>query len=205
MTESVLEQITPEVEPEEIPAPVSVVEEVIVTEDKEPEVDVIDVLEPRVENRVVTLTYAGASQNYVQKPLSYFRKMQFFELVGETIDLAIGSGDDGLTVNSLLGSGPTSVSDLAASDFADLDGFLSLASKIMRYAPDFLKDCYLIWLNVPKNERAWAREALDEIDDEEGIAVIETFIDQNWDAIERFFVELVPALARRVQARRQKD
>lgn len=173
-------------------------------EEKVEEVDVLHVLEPREEHRPCVLVYSGASRSYIQKPLSYFRKMEFFGVVGSTIDTAM-EGDDGLTVNALFGANtPTSVGDLSAADFGDLDSFMALVAKVAHYAPEFLKDCYVVWLDVPKSERAWAREALDYIDDDEGQEIIETFVDQNWEAIERFFNERLPALGQRVQARRKK-
>lgn len=215
---SILEQISPEPvsDKDADPAPEQVeVDQVqedqqsdspeleVQVDEKEEDVDVLNVLEPRSEHRPCTLVYGGATTSYTQRPLSYFKKMEFFGLVGSTIDKAM-EGDDGLTVNALFGTTPTSVGDLTSADFGDLDSFMALVAKVAHYAPDFLKECYLIWLDVPKKERAWAREALDLIDDDEGQEIIETFVDQNWEAIERFFTERLQALGQRVQARRKK-
>jgi hypothetical protein len=126
-------------------------------------------------------------------------------LVGRTLDEAM-SGEDGLTVNSIFGSDtPTTVGELSATDFGDLDSFLALAAKVANYAPEFLRDCYIIWLDVPKRERPWAREALENLDDDEGINIIEVFIDQNWKAIERFFTERIRDLANRVANQRKNN
>lgn len=185
---------------EDVAAPSAATEEIPI----ESQDDILDVLEPNAEPREVKLTYGGVEKSYLQAPLTYFRKMEFFGLVGRTLDYAM-EGEDGLTVNRLFDSNPTSVSDISAADFGDLDSFLSLVSKVAHYAPDFLKDCYVIWLNVPKAERPWAREALEDISDDEGEAIIVTFVDQNWEDIERFFVERLPAIARRVQRLRKKN
>lgn len=206
--QSTLEKISPEPVKDDDTAPepdIDQVEEVVedTTDEKVEEEDVLHILEPRSEHRPCVLVYAGASRSYVQKPLTYFRKMEFFGLVGATIDKAM-EGDDGLTVNALFGTTPTSVGDLTSADFGDLDSFMALVSKVAHYAPDFLKNCYVIWLDVPKAERAWAAEALDYIDDDEGQEIIETFVDQNWEALERFFTERLPALGRRVQNLRKK-
>jgi hypothetical protein len=166
--------------------------------------DVVHILEPRYEQAEVILRNNGHAQKYVQKPMSYFGKMEFMSLVGRTLDEAM-KGEDGLRVNSLFESTPSSVSDLNAGDFEDLDSFLGLVSKVARYAPDFLKDCYLIWLSVPKSQRVWAREALDNLGDDEGVEIIERFIDQNWEALEHFFTVQVSRVMRRVAERRKKD
>jgi hypothetical protein len=211
---SPLELITPEVAPDEPTAPETVEDDLSsdqdpvatepAAEEKKDEPDVLEVLEPSVEPVEVTLVHAGHERVYIQGPLSYFRKMEFFGLVGKTIDHAM-EGEDGLTVNSLFGSTPTSVGDLSMGDFADLDSFMSLVAKIAAYSEDFLKQCYLVWLNVPKTERSWAREALDSLSDDDGEEIIARFVDQNWEALERFFTERLPRLGKRVAARRKKD
>lgn len=176
-----------------------------VKEDEKTE-DILHIIEPRHEPVDIVLSHKGVSKTYRQKPLTYFRKMQFFQLVGRTLDEAM-RGDDGLNVNSIFSSGPQSVTDLAAEDFSDLNSFLNLVAKIAHYAPDFLKECYLVWLAVPaeKNERAWARDALDEIDEELGFEIIERFIDQNWEALEGFFTERVPSLLKRIGDHRKSS
>jgi hypothetical protein len=165
--------------------------------EKEEELDVLNVLEPNVEPREVTLRHAGHERVYVQKPLAYFRKMEFFGLLGKTIDEAM-EGDDGLRVNSLFGAVPTSVTEVT-----DLDGFLALVAKIASHAPDFLKEAYLLWLDVPKTERPWARDALDYVTDQEGEDILNTFIDQNWESLESFFGERAQRVLKRIQARRK--
>lgn len=177
-------------------APVAVEESL--PEEKVEEPDVLEVLEPSAEPREVTLDWAEHKRTYHQKPLAYFRKMEFFSLLGRTIDAAM-EGEDGLRVNTLLGSVPTSVSDIG-----DLDSFLNLVAKVASYAPDFLKESYILWLDVPKSERAWARDALDTIDDNEGEAILNTFIDQNWESLESFFGDRANRVAKRIQARRKR-
>lgn len=167
----------------------------------EPE-DVIHILEPRHDHAPVTLRHGGYTQTYTQKPLTYFGKMEFMSLVGKTLDEAM-KGEDGLRLNTLLDT--ANVTELNSGDFEDLDSFLALVSKVAAYAPDFLRDCYLIWLAVPKGQRVWAREALDNLEDEEGIQIIERFIDQNWEALESFFVVQIRRLIKRVAGHRKQD
>lgn len=206
------EKTQPEVNETELTETIQEVQEVQetskVTEVKEPKEsarepeDVLHILEPRYEHAVIALSFEGKDKDYIQKPLTLFGKMQFFQHVGRTLDEAM-KGENGLNVNSIFGADAT-VGELNAQDFGDLDSFLNLVSKIAGYAPDFLKECFLIWLRVPKGEREWAYNALDEIDDETGFEIVERFIDQNWEAIDRFFSEQVPGLFRRVTERRNK-
>jgi hypothetical protein len=162
------------------------------TDNKKEAENVLEVLESKTEPVDVTLEYNGATATYTQKPLTYFRKMEFFSLVGETLDEAM-EGENGLTVNSLLGG------DIGATDFSDLDSFMALVAKIAHYVPNFLKDAYIVILNIPKAERKWAREALDNLNDEEGLDIAERFVDQNWESINSFFRERLPALIQKVQ------
>lgn len=170
---------------------------------KEDDKDVIDLIQPKIEPQVVVLELDGEEREYIQKPLSYFNKITFFSLVGETIDTALQTG---LTVNDMMTAVPGGGRlGLQQQDFFNVDSFVMAISKITRYAPDFLKDCYCIWLNIPQVERAWAREALDNLSDEEGLDIIETFIDQNYEAIENFFRKIGPKIVKRIQSHRQAN
>ncbi len=194
-----LADLTPEVE---INDEAEATAEAPVVEAPAVEEDILHIIEPRHEPVDIVLTCQGITKVYTQKPLTYFKKMQFFQLVGRTLDSAM-KGDDGLNVNTIFNAGPQSVNDLSSEDFADLNSFLGMVAKIAAYAPDFLKECYVVWLGVPANERAWARDALDEIDEDTGFEIIERFIDQNWEALEGFFTERVPSLLQRVADHRK--
>lgn len=163
-----------------------------------PKEDVVDVIEPKVEPKARLLVFDSETRSFTQAPLSFFNKTKFMGLVGETVDAAM---KDGLTVNEVIEG-----AELAQiTKINDIDSFMRLVSKVARYAPDFLKDCYLLWLNVPAGEREWAFKALDNLSDDEGIDIIETFIDQNWGALESFFLEKMTKIAKRVQKAREKD
>lgn len=164
---------------------------------EEPKVDVVDVIEPKVEPKARLLVFDTETRSFTQASLSFFNKTKFMGLVGETLDAAM---KEGLSVNDVLEGGQLS----QITNVTDIDSFMRLVSKVARYAPDFLKDCYLLWLNVPAGERDWARDALDNISDDEGIDIIETFIDQNWGALESFFLEKLAQIAKRVAQAREK-
>jgi hypothetical protein len=177
-------------------------------------VDVIDTLVPKAEPRNWTIRTTAKDRSgeeqvientYTQRPLLYFPKMEFFGLVGEAIEKAMAA-NEGTSINSLL-SGPNlrDPSALTLSDFSDAEQFLAVVGKLLNYMPDFLAKSYCIWLDVPDNQRVWAMEALKQtLTDDEGIEIIEIFIDQNWDAIEDFFRVKIGSLRDRVQARREQ-
>lgn len=175
-------------------------------------VDVIDTLIPRAEQREWVVRDRSnpndvLERRYIQKPLSYFGKMEFFGLVGEVIDRAM-RGEDGLRVSSLLTGPGFDGGAINASAFRDADTFVQAIGKLLSYAPDFLQKSYVIWWAVPEHERSWAIDVISRppehggLTDEEGVEVIEIFIDQNWEALEGFFRDKLMPLRDRVQARR---
>jgi len=169
--------------------------------DKKEEIDVVDTIQPKIEPVTRTIKDDVETRKYVQKPLSYFGKLEFFSLIGDTVDTALQTG---LTVNTVLEAMPASTG-LSARDFSDVDSFVLAISKLMKYAPDLLKDCYCVWLNVPIEERAWAKDCFEKLSDEEGIDIMEVFIDQNAKTIEDFFRKKVTRLWNRVQRLREES
>lgn len=169
----------------------------------EEEDDPIEIIQPKAEPKTWTFKdQSGGTASYVQTGLSYFGKMQWFSLVGEVVDKAL-SGDDKVEISSLFDGGLSGVSDLR-----ELDTFLQAASKLLVYAPDFLVKSYCIWLNIPDHERPWARIAMSQnpaeggLTDDQGIEIIEIFIDQNWEAIDTFFRDKLPLVLDRARSRR---
>jgi hypothetical protein len=142
---------------------------------------------------------------YVQRPLSYLAKMEFFSLLAMTIDKAM-QGDNALTISGMLSQvGFTREGRLTLDDLRDADVFVNGISKLLIFSPDFLADSYCIWLAIPHGDRPWAKTMLgrpeDEggLSDDQGFQIIETFLDQNADALESFFVERIPRIAKRAR------
>lgn len=139
-------------------------------------------------------------REYIQKPLSFVGKIQFLSYVGEVLDQAM-SGANKLNLGSLFDV-PVRGEVLTAQDFSDAETFVQAVGKLLIYAPDFLSKSYCIWLRIPEYERAWAVAAMEEnLSDDDGFDIIETFIDQNWETLQGFFSEKLPSLSKRLQAR----
>lgn len=175
--------------------------------------DVIDTIQPKAQPKAWKLGPPDdpeKQREYVQRPLSYFGKMQFFALVGQVIDKAL-SGEDGLKLGSLFGGTPAISREgvIRMSDFSDAETFMQAVAKILVYAPDFLEKSYCIWLGVPDFERPWAISMMnlqkDEggLSDEDGLEIVNIFIDQNWEAIEGFFRDQIPKVRDRIQVHRK--
>lgn len=150
---------------------------------------------------------------YVQDKLPWMPRQQFFSLVARTFSQAIKSsgGNVGNMADVFGGEGGSLVERgrrLTERDLTDASQFMALAFELIGYSADFLIDCYVILLSVPRNEREWARMRFSEpwdpdadkwgLKDEHHEQIIQTFIDQNYEEIRRFFVETIPDLGRRI-------
>ena len=171
---------------------------------QEDEVDVLDVLVPKKDPKVWTIGIGEYERTYIQRKLSFIAKMQWFSLVGEVLDKAL-SGPNKMSMNSLLTGAPSPrTGTLSVADFTDADTFVQALGKLLSHAPDFLLDSYAIWLGVPASEKELAKQifALPEEDgglsDDQGMEIIEVFIDQNYDALDDFFRRRIAELRRRV-------
>ena len=174
---------------------------------QEPAEDVIDILKPKAEPHTWTIGVGDYERTYIQRPLSFFAKMQWFSLVGEVLDKAL-SGEHKMSMNSLL-STPGRGGALSIADFRDADTFMQAIGKLLSYAPDFMLDSYVIWLGVPGQERESAKlimafpEEDGGLSDETGVEIIEVFIDQNYDALDDFFRKRIGDLRARVEQRQK--
>lgn len=165
-------------------------------ETKEQVDNIVDLLKPKSDPHKVTLSHNGQEATYVQKPLSYFGKLEFYATIADAVDVALQTG---LSINSLTNIAP----GIGAQDLTDADSFVIAVAKLAKYAPDILKDSYCIWLDIPFEDRPWAKEALNNLSDDEGTEIIEVFIDQNYEDIENFFREKIQKIWRRIQEARK--
>lgn len=171
--------------------------------------DVVDIIQPKAEPKVWKLgnEEAGTAREYIQRPLGFLAKMQWFSLVGEVLDKAM-SGDDRLSINSLL-EAPQSRGGMSMADFRDADTFVQAIGKLLVHAPDFLVKSYCIWLSVPDYEAEFAEAVMKlppedgGLSDDDGLEMIEIFIDQNYEALDSFFREKLSRIQRRLQSRQE--
>lgn len=161
--------------------------------------DETEILQPTYEEATVTIGRAedGTEMVFVQKPLSFFGKMDFFAVMGRALDNAM-SGPDGISLADLMDVPEK------ASDIQDADMFIRGIAKLAMSAPEILGDLYCVILACPRGRRDFAKEvmALPEdqggFSDEEGVAVLERFVDQNWEVLVGFFSQHLAGLAKNV-------
>jgi hypothetical protein len=143
---------------------------------------------------------------YTQKPLGYFQMMRFMSLTANTISEAVKAGGT-VQLEDLWGEEGLTWRErgqrLRSQDFSDAGSFIAMAFKLIAYSPDFLLDCYCLWLDVPAGtEREWAKRVMARpwdpangqygLKEDDGDEIVQTFIDQNYEDIRTFFVEKLP-------------
>lgn len=168
-------------------------EEQAVKEEKDTEV-----LEPDYSVRYQVIGKDEHIHTFAQRPLSFFGKIELFSLLGGTIDEAMKEGD-------------ISVADFFPGDrsLEEADTFIQAIARLVEIAPDFLKDLYCIALGVPKGERQYIKALMEApsedggLSDEDGIDILDTFVEQNWEAMQDFFFQKVTPLFQKVSSKAQ--
>ena len=166
-------------------------------------VDVVEILEPSAQIFTIVLA-AGTDRETVlyQKPLSFFRKIEFFSVLGEAIEKALA---EGTTISEILDVPESAPGTLTTGDLKEADMFVKAIARVVRFVPDLLEDVYCISLNVRRGEREEVKELLREMDDEQGMEILNNFVDQNWDAMMDFFSkqmsQLLEKVSQKVQSR----
>ena len=172
--------------------------------------DVAEVLEPEAQIRTVTVGKDPYALTYLQRPVSFFQKVELFALLGGALDKAM-SGPDGLTVGDLF-DGPAGLgTELNTQNLKDADMFVRSLAKLVQYSPDLLLDLYVVILGVPRNERAMVKDMMDQneaeggLSDEDGFGILNTFVDQNWDVLADFFGSRIKPLISKVSNKLQES
>jgi len=173
---------------------------------EEEQEDVLDTIQPKAEPKTWVIGPQGMQRRFIQRPLSFIAKMQWFALVGDVLDKAM-SGDDRLSINNLFSAPTGRGGNLSMSDFRDADTFVQAVGKLLVHAPNFLLDSYCIWLAVPDYDRDLVKDMMsapaDEggLSDHDGMEIIEVFIDQNYEALNSFFQDELRKVSDRVRKR----
>lgn len=146
-------------------------------------------------------SFNGFDRTYTQKPLSFFAKTEFIRVIGKAVDRALSSGD-GISFSSLVGSN-------MLNGGTSTDVFIQAIAKLAEDAPDLLKEIYMISLGVPRHERVIVGEIFemphdDEtgaggLSDDDGFAIMETFVAQNAKTLTDFFAVRLRKIATQVQ------
>lgn len=179
--------------------------------------DALEILEPDTEPKQWIIgkppEHGGTDDEYsiyVQEPLPYLKRLRFGALVTKAItdSMKATGGDIG---SDLFGAGSMRerARELSDSDFSDAGSFMQLAFELSTHVPDFLLDCYVMWLNVPPVEKVWAKRVMEQnwnpdkkkwgLTDEQHEEIVLTFIEQNYDGIREFLSGNVPRLAEKVK------
>ena len=197
MTETVEKEFEKEELVEELPSEPKAKEE----SDFEKQINLLD---PVALAKEVTLKHpeTGEEKTFIQKELAFIPKTRLLSLVATTLRMA--SDQDGNVgdvisdtfggVNQLISQGvdPEDAESFAANQFLDV------ILRLVEIAPDFLDQLYLLVLNVKQKDRQWVISALEVIDDEQGIEILDTAIAQNGDALRNFFDKHLRKVANRV-------
>jgi hypothetical protein len=200
-------------------------------ENEKPDDDVdvdeeLEVLEPLVDSKrwVVGKPPENGGKDtqyevYYQSKLGFMARNRFFALVGKTLSEAIrATGGDIGGMGDVFGQGEGTILQrgkrLREHDFKDASSFFALAMELVGYSADFLSECYVLFLDVPRNDRDWFKRVIETkydpendkwgLSDEAGMEMIELFIYQNYEDIRSFFVEKLPIVAKRA-AQMEKD
>lgn len=168
----------------------------------------IEILAPPIEAKQWAFGEGEARRTYVQSELSVTGSAQWFALLGEFLDKAM-SGENHLSLNSLL-SPPKpreGAGQFQLADFQDADMFVHALGKLLMVMPEFLEKSVCIWLDVPDYEWELVRLLMRRSPKRGGMSpetfegILETFIDQNYAEIDRFFRVRFQRLRARWRAR----
>jgi hypothetical protein len=137
----------------------------------------------------------------VQKPLTFFGKIEFFSVVGKAVQRIL---IDGGSLSEILDTPEYDSTKPIQSQVTDADVFVKALTKIVEAAPELMSDLYLVILNVPKGQREYYALRLEELSDDQGMQILDVFIDQNWEVMVSFFSEkmlpLFNKISKKVQA-----
>lgn len=158
----------------------------------------IEVLEPVAKVVERKLKLGEEEAVFIQHEMSFFSKIKFFRLMSLVLRKATEKeGAEGGGIADFIQEAFIGAQQLGNADVANV--FLDAILRLVEEAPDFLEEVYLLALNVKPQQTAWVLASLEEIDDEEGLDILEVFIAQNGKAISDFFSKRLGKLSKRIQ------
>src|SRR5574341_1046815 len=154
--------------------------------------DPAEIIEPSVPERVQVIGREDYTFTFVQKPLSFIGKIEFFAVLGRALDRAM-SGPDGLSLAELFDELPDDPELFRLQDLKEQNTLVHGLAKLIAFAPEILVDLYCVALAVPKGRRTTVKQVMEMpeaeggLSDKDGIAILDTFLEQNWEVLVDFF------------------
>lgn len=169
--------------------------------------ELLDAVAPPVRKRPQTIKaspdspWAGFEKTYTQQKFSFFAKLEFVKIVAKAIQDTLDA-NTGLNFSQVTGV-------RKAEDLKQQENIVKAFLSIAQYAPDLITDTYMLALNVPAHEREIVKTIFNDpwdeetetggLSDDDGLAVLDLFFDQNAKVMRDFFFERVPAILRKAQ------
>lgn len=162
--------------------------------------EAVETIEPVAVEKTVVLGEGENAITFVQKPLSFFGKIEFLSIAGKAVEKVLS---DGGSLSEILDV-PDYDSGAVLSGPSDADVFVKAISKVIQSAPELLVDLYCVILAVPRAQRGYVSLRLeDDLTDAQGVEILETFVDQNWEIMTNFFKEKAMPLFQKVATKVQ--
>ena len=164
----------------------------------EVETDVMEVLEPSVPDYEEEI----GGHTFIQRPLSFFGKIELFSVMAEAMEKALA---EGFSLGELLDELPSSASSLNAKEISETDVLVKSLANVIKVAPELLEDIFAISFRIKRSQREEFKELIEEVSDEQALRILNNFINQNWDAIRDFFskqgaLKVVENVSKRLQS-----
>lgn len=168
----------------------------------------IEVFEPvaKAVDRELTHPDTGEKKTFVQHELSFMPKLKFFRLLSGTFRLAAESDADsnGAGMANFLEETLSNISNFQENPTITND-LIATFMKLIELVPDFAEELYILALNVKPKDSVWTAEALQNIDDDLGIDILEVFIAQNGKAMRDFFAKRLAKVGKRLTVELTED
>ncbi len=133
-------------------------------------------------------------REYVQHEMGFLTKLKFFRLMSNTIRLsAEGSGSSG--VADVLGE----LMDAGSGGVGNPESLLEGILRLVELSPDFITETYIYALGAKPEDELWLRDALEALDDDTGLDILDVFVAQNGESIYDFLTKKLPKVGKRIQ------
>ena len=170
---------------------------------KTEEVEVLDILEPEAAEYTLVLEKEGLETlTFVQKPLSFMGKMKLFSVLSSVLREVMAKD---VSISDLLDAPESGSLPLSGDRSSEADTFLKTILAVAEYAPERVPDLFCVILAVPAGEVEYVKERLTaELTDDQAFAVLNTFVDQNWEVLHDFFTGKGLSLVKKITEKFQK-